>query len=448
LGIKKGKKKKNGRLPFFAIFPFSFFVMRVFIKTYGCQMNVADSLRMEEVLLKDGYSITQSEDDADIILLNTCSVRKSAEQKVWSKIGELKNKKVIIGVTGCMAQEHGKKIFHRAPNVKLVCGTYRENKISELVSRAVKEGKTIDIAIEECAESPGNGKHKSTTNICAFVPISRGCNNACSYCIVPSVRGPERNRPAENIIDEIRYLGCKDATLLGQNVNSYKDGQIDFVGLLGMVNEIDGLLRVRFVTSHPKDAGEELFKAIRYLDKVCEYLHIPIQSGSNRILGKMNRKYTREHYLGLIKKARQYAPDIAISTDLIVGFPGETEEDFQDTLDLVMEVRYDSAYIFKYSPREGTAAFELADDVPTDVKQDRNQRLLRLQEEISLSKNRELVGRIVEVLVEDVSKENKDRLMGRTRTNKIVVFPLKDGLIGNLVNVEIKEATAHTLYGI
>lgn len=411
---------------------------KVYIKTFGCQMNVADSERMRGALERGGFLIAEDESSADVVLLNTCSVRQMAEEKVWSKLGGLAGKKVL-GVTGCMAQQYGKEVFKRAPYVDLVCGTYRFHKIGELLEKACAGKKVVDV---ECVEDDMDCNGPALG--CNFVPISRGCDNRCSYCVVPYVRGPERNRPMEEIVSEICRLGHKEVTLLGQNVNSYRDGNYGFVDLLKRLNDVDGLSRIRFVTSHPKDASPDLFRAIGELDKVCEYLHLPIQSGSNRILEKMNRGYTREHYLWLIDNLGE---GVALSTDIIVGFPGETEDDFQDTYNLMKNIGFDSAFIFKYSPRPGTPAEKLDDDVPIDIKKERNQCLLKLQDEISHSKNKSLIGNVLDVIVEGISKNNKNRLMGRTRTNKIVVFDGDRGLIGQLVNVEIVDVSPHTLYG-
>lgn len=465
----------------------------VFVKTFGCQMNVSDSEKTAGLLLKAGYSLAEDEYNADVVLLNTCSVRNLAEEKVWSKLGELKThsakriaqsgKELIIGVLGCMAQQYGSKIFERAPYVNLVCGTYRFNKINDLVNRAFQGEKIIDIENKD-DETSDYENIKRESAISAWIPISRGCNNFCSYCVVPNVRGPERNRPIKEITSEVKSLagnGYKEITLLGQNVNSYRDGKCNFIDLLRVVNDIEGISRIRFVTSHPKDASADLFRAIKGLDKVCEYLHLPAQSGSNNILEKMNRRYTREHYLGLIGTAREIVPEIALSTDIIVGFPGETDEDFEDTYNLMKEVRYDSAFIFKYSPRQGTKAELFQDNVPLKIKKERNNRLLKLQDEINLNKNKSMIGSIVEVLVEGTSKTNNERLMGRTRGNKIVVFaPLEavptsrdvassdtclpvgnvtshgrlltgfegnNNLVGNLVNIKITDAGAHSLVG-
>lgn len=423
-----------------------------FVKTYGCQMNVADSERTAGLLLKNGYIQARDEYNADVVLLNTCSVRNLAEEKVWSKLGELHNKKqdkIILGVLGCMAQQYGNKIFERAPYVNLVCGTYKFNKIDNLLKRILQGEKIIAVDnIEDDFDDYENIQRES--RLSAWIPISRGCNNFCSYCVVPNVRGQERHRPLKDIITEVQKLakdGYKEITLLGQNVNSYADGNNSFIDLLKTVNAIDGLCRIRFVTSHPKDANPDLFRAIGSLDKVCEYLHMPAQSGSNAILEKMNRRYTREHYLKLIKTAREILPDIALSTDIIVGFPGETDADFNDTYNLMKEVKYDSAFIFKYSPRPGTKAETFKDDVPFDIKKERNNRLLKLQDEINLKKNKAMVGSIVEVLVEGTSKTNNERLMGRTRGNKIVVFAGNEQIIGKLSEIKITDAGEHSLIG-
>lgn len=423
--------------------------IKVFIKTYGCQMNVADSEWMRRVLADKDYTITDSLQDADVVLLNTCSVRSMAEQKVWSKLGQLglrkkKKKNLIIGVTGCMAQNYGKEIFSKMPFVNIVCGSYRFGIIPDMLDKVVK-GTTHVLDIEK-EDSLRKRAHLKKVRIATFVPIMRGCNNKCSYCIVPYVRGPERSRPLNEIVTEIRSLvkdGYKEVTLLGQNVNSYRS-EVGFLGLLEEVNKIEGLLRVRFVTSHPKDTSHKMLNAIVELGKVCEYLHLPIQSGSNSILKKMNRGYTREHYFSLIN---DFKNKIAFSTDIIVGFPEETEKDFENTYNLMKEIEFDSAFIFKYSPRKDTSAARLKDNVPIKTKKERNNILLKLQDEISLKKNKELISSIVEILVEGVSKNNKDRLMGRTRNNKIVVFTGSEDLIGSLVNIRITDSTPHTLYG-
>lgn len=423
----------------------------VFIKTFGCQMNVADSERMRAQLEQSGYTLVSGEKQADIVLLNTCSVRQLAEEKVWGKLGQLgKNGTKIIGVTGCMAQRYGKEIFKRAPYVNIICGTYSFHNIDKMIDQ-ITEGEQQVIDVHQ-REEENNDLNLANGSVSAWVPIMRGCNNYCSYCVVPAVRGEERSRSIADVVKEIESMvasGVREVTLLGQNVNSYKSRsqQKAFPDLLKEVNAVSGLERIRFVTSHPKDACNEMFQAMAELNKVCEYLHLPVQSGSSKILVKMNRKYTRENYLGLIAKIKGFVPDIALSTDIIVGFPGETDTDFQETYDLMKEVQFSSAFIFKYSPRSGTAAAELEDDVPLAVKKKRNNCLLKLQDEVSYSANKALIGKSLEVLVEGYSKNNKNRLMGRTRTNKIVVFEGSKELIGKLVTVKIVDATNYTLYG-
>lgn len=422
---------------------------KVFIKTFGCQMNVADSKRMMGLLQLEGYGLAENVDSADVVLFNTCSVRDLAEHKVWSGLGKLDNKDRIIGVIGCMAQRLGRKIFRKVPYVNLVCGTYSLKKMPDLLNR-VKAGEKKVIDVESNGRNSSGIALESTKKVvCEWVPIMRGCNNKCSYCIVPYVRGPERSIQLKNIVSEIEKLaakGCQEVTLLGQNVNSYRD-TVGFVGLLEKINAIKGIERIKFITSHPKDADIELFKAIAEYDKVCEYLHLPIQSGSNNILKKMNRRYTREQYLEKISILKDLLPEVGLSTDIIVGFPGETEEDFRATCSLMKEVEFDSAFIFKYSPRTGTPAFDLGDNVSLEIKKERNNSLLVLQDEICEKKNGELKGKAVQVLVEGHSKNNKNMLMGRTRTNKIVVFDGADSLIGKLVDVCIKRVTTYTLYG-
>lgn len=435
--------------------------MKFFVETYGCQMNVADSEKMTMSLLSSGHHLSVSEKDADIIILNTCSVRAMAEQKVRSRLGQLKilknfrlkktGKELLIGVAGCMAQQHGKDLFKKFPYINLICGTYRFNKINDILSN-VKDGhRQLDISqVDEDIKI--NDYDVISKKNSAFVPISRGCNNKCSYCIVPVVRGLERNRDADEIIREIEMLadkGIKEVTLLGQNVNSYisHNDKTDFSGLLKKVNDIKGLKRIRFMTSHPKNASLGLFEAIADLDKVCEHLHLPAQSGSDKILKLMNRGYTRNQYLKLVEDARRYVPGIALSTDIIVGFPGETETDFKDTCSLMEDVKFDSAFIFKYSPRQQTIAANLKDDVLMNIKKQRNNCLLKLQNEIAEEKNKELEGKEVEVLVDEFTGEDKITYCGKTRTNKNVEFKSDKAKIGELINVKIKSVKSHSLIG-
>ena len=440
----------------------------VYIKTYGCQMNKLDSELSIGFLLKRGYTFAEDENDADVILLNTCSVRDKAEHKVYSQLGSLRDQKeknpgLILGVLGCMAQNEGDKIFKRMPHVNLVCGTRMFSKLPELLEGINGTNKRI-LAIGEDGEVNFDRLVTQRQNrYNAFVSIMRGCDNYCSYCIVPYVRGREFSRPDADIIDEVKSLaddGCKEVTLLGQNVNSYGkglSGNVTLATLLRKLDSIEGIERIRFVTSHPKDMTKEIIEAVGELPKVCEYLHMPAQSGSDKILKKMRRQYTSAHYRELVEMAKSLAPDIKIASDFIVGFPGETEEDFEDTVNLMKDVRYQNCFIFKYSPRTGTAATEFPDDVGEETKKRRNHILLDLQKKISTEENRKMVGKSVEVLVEGTSKSDAGRLSGRTRQNQIVVFGLPEGsnqsnvsssLPGKLAKIDIVDSTDLTLFGV
>ena len=441
---------------------------KVYIKTFGCQMNKLDTELSIGSLTKKGYSFAEDENDADVILLNTCSVRDKAEHKVYSQLGSLRNQKeknpeLILGVLGCMAQNEGDKIFKRMPHVNLVCGTRMFSKLPELLDEISGSNKRV-LAIDEDGEVNFDRMVTQRQNrYNAFVSIMRGCDNYCSYCIVPFVRGREFSRAVTDIVDEVKKLaddGCKEITLLGQNVNSYGkglNGKITLATLLRELDPIDGIERIHFITSHPKDMTREILEAVGELPGVCEYLHMPAQSGSDRILEKMRRQYTSAHYRELVDMARSIVPGIKIASDFIVGFPGETEEDFQETVSLLKDVRYQNSFIFKYSPRTGTAAIEFTDDVIEETKKSRNHILLESQKEISTEENRKMHGKSVEVLVEGESKSDADRLMGRTRQNQIVAFSPSEGdnqagvtsaLSGTLVNVKIVDSTDLTLFGV
>jgi tRNA-2-methylthio-N6-dimethylallyladenosine synthase len=442
--------------------------LKVYIKTFGCQMNKLDTELSIGSLTKKGYSFAEDENDADVILLNTCSVRDKAEHKVYSQLGSLrsqkeKNPELILGVLGCMAQNEGDKIFKRMPHVNLVCGTRMFSRLPELLDEISGSNKHV-LAIDEDGEVNFDRMVTQRQNrYNAFVSIMRGCDNYCSYCIVPYVRGREFSRTVTDIVDEVKKLaddGCKEITLLGQNVNSYGkglDGKVTLATLLRELDPIDGIERIHFITSHPKDMTREILEAVGELPGVCEYLHMPAQSGSDRILEKMKRQYTSAHYRELVEMARSIVPGIKIASDFIVGFPGETEEDFQDTVDLLRDVRCQSSFIFKYSPRTGTAAMELVDDVIEETKKNRNHILLELQKKISTEENMKMHGKSVEILVEGESKSDAGRLVGRTRQNHIVVFspPLEvnqadvsSALSGTLINVEIADSTDLTLFGV
>jgi len=431
---------------------------RYLIITFGCQMNVHDSEVLGGILSSIGFRPASSEEEADIILLNTCSVRKKAVDKVFTKLGrlaKLKRKKpsLILGVVGCTAQQLGEKIIKRAPYVDLVLGTEREFGIADLIPRVEQGEKVVDITMAGFSPEPPTGCVRRGSDFQAYVTVSRGCNNFCSYCIVPYVRGRERSRPAKSILKEVRELaekGYKEVTLLGQNVNSYRDpddARIDFVRLLHLVHDVPGISWIRFITSHPKDFTRDLAKTMKELPKVCSYLHLPIQSGSSRILALMNRGYTKEEYLEKIGWVKEEVPGVTLSSDMIVGFPGETDEDFKETMDVVEKVRFDVVFSFKYSPRPFTKAAELPDSVPNEVKTARLIALQRRQREIQIERNKELVGKELTVLVDGVSKRDEKAVSGRTEGNKVVNFKGGRELIGEFVRVKIIRAGPNSLYG-
>lgn len=430
------------------------------IQTYGCQMNEHDSEKISWILEGMGYQLTDERDECNLIIFNTCAVRKSAEDRVYGQLGELKdlkrrNPNLILAVCGCMMQREEAReiVLNKFRQVDIIFGTNNIHKLPQLITRHLETGQTIVDVIEENREIEEDINANRKYSYKAFVNIMYGCNNFCTYCIVPYARGRERSREPENIIKEIKILaenGCKEVTLLGQNVNSYgktlnKDYR--FSDLLKDVNKIEGIERIRFMTSHPKDLSDDLINAYKTLDKLCNHLHLPIQSGSDKILKMMNRKYNTSDYLKIIDKVRNAIPDIAITTDIIVGFPGETEEDFNETLDLVKKVKYDSAYTFLYSIREGTKAAEMKEQVPDDVKHERFQRLLDTLYPIGLEQNEKLLGQTVEVLVEEVSKNDEEMLNGRTDSGKLVHFKGDKDIIGTFVNVKIDNVKTFTLEG-
>lgn len=430
------------------------------IQTYGCQMNEHDSEKISWILEGMGYFLTDNIEECDLVIYNTCAVRKSAEDKVFGQLGELKREKrknpdLIIAVSGCMMQreETIDIITSKYKHVDIILGTNNIHKLPQLINNYLKSKTTTIDIVEDYREIDESIDANRKYNFKSFVNIIHGCNNFCTYCIVPYTRGRELSREPEDILEEIKVLaknGYKEVTLLGQNVNSYgKTLEIDFSfpDLLRAINKIDGIERIRFMTSHPKDISDGLLEAYGELDKLCNHLHLPVQSGSNRILKLMNRGYTREDYLESIRKARKVNPKIAITTDIIVGFPGETEEDFEETLDLVREVRYDSAYTFLYSIREGTPAAKMDKQVPADIKHERFQRLLKVLNEIGLEKNEKLLGSIIPVLAEEKSKNDENILSGRSDTGKLVHFQGDKSLIGEILNIRIDKAKTFTLEG-
>ncbi len=427
-------------------------------------MNKYDSEKMVGLLENSGISLTDNLTKADIIILNTCSIREKAEHKVYSQLGRLaplkeKNPNLIIGVGGCVAQIQGEKILQRSPQVDLVFGTLNINKLPKLIKDIEDTGVRIADIVHDSEIDNDTAVIKRDGNIHAWVSIMHGCNNYCSYCIVPYTRGREKSRTREAILSEIRELslkGFKEVTLIGQNVNSYGrdagDG-IDFPDLLSLVDKIEGIERIRFITSHPKDLSDKLIKTMPELPKVCESLHLPIQAGSDNVLNNMNRGYTSEEYLKKIDKLKELISEISLSSDIIVGFPGETDEDFEKTRNIIKDVRYDGIFLFKYSPRPETPAAKLPDQIPNDVKQSRFEEIFELQKEITLSKNKDYEGRVVEILIEGKSKNDSNKLTGRTRTNKLVNLALppthnQEDLTGKLIDVKITKGNLYSLEGI
>lgn len=431
-----------------------------FILNYGCQMNESDAEHYAGQLEEMGYAKADDFHNADIIIVNTCCVRESAEKRILGKIGELKRVKEnhpgqVICVAGCMAQKDGEKLIKKHPQIDLLIGTAHVNSFKEILTDflADKGGRIYDDMAISGSEFEGNRVRQS--GFSAWIPIMYGCNNFCTYCIVPYVRGRERSRSIENIVEEVEQAvanGYKEFTLLGQNVNSYgKDfGEKGmFAKLLRRVNDVPGVERIRYMTSHPRDMGEDVIQAVAECEHICENFHVPFQAGSSRILKMMNRGYTREQYLDLVKMIRSYVPDAAVTTDIIVGFPGETEEDFEETLSLVKEVGFDAAYTFIYSKRSGTPAAKMEGQVPLDVKKARLNRLMAVQNENSLKRNEEMVGKTYEVLAEGPSANNPNVWSGRTRTNKLVLWPTEGRTFtaGQKVNVKICNAQTWLVKG-
>jgi tRNA-2-methylthio-N6-dimethylallyladenosine synthase len=434
--------------------------LKYFIETWGCQMNEEDSEKLSGMLKSQGYVRTDIKEEASVIIFNTCCVRENAELKVYGNLGALKNLKkknpgLIIAVCGCMMQQEGiaDNVIKKYPFVDIIFGTHNSYKFPEYLNRVKQEGKSIIEIVNKEEKIVEGIPVDRESNIKGFVTIMYGCNNFCTYCIVPYVRGRERSREAVDIENEIKDMvskGYKEITLLGQNVNSYGMGQgedISFAKLLERLDNIEGLERIRFMTSHPKDLSDEVINTIANSKKICEHIHLPVQSGSSNILKKMNRRYDKVQYLNLVKRIKEAIPNVALSTDIIIGFPGETEEDFLETLDLVKKVEYDSAFTFIYSKRKGTPADEMEEQIPDDIKHDRFNRLVSVVNEISAKKNKEYLGKVVEVLVEGTSKNDSTKLMGRTRTSKLVNFIGDFNSIGKLVNVEITEALSFSLNG-
>ena len=432
---------------------------KVFIKTFGCQMNVNDSEYMMGQLEQLGYSQTKDIFKADLILLNTCCVRAKVEQKIYSLIGKIKEIKenkpdVILGICGCMAQKEKENIFQRATYVDLIIGPSQVNNLKEIIGIINSNKKKSIFCNNTTCFNLKDVPVKRESKVSAWIQIMRGCNNYCSYCVVPYTRGPEQSREPSEILSEINNLvknNYKEIFLLGQNVNSYGNDlsqPITFSKLLELLNNVNGIERIRFTTSHPKDFSFDLIETIKACNKVCNHIHLPIQSGSSRILKMMNRKYDIDYYMHVIKEIRNKIDNIAITTDIMVGFPGETEDDFLDTLRAFKEIEFDEAYTFIYSNRENAMASLLPEQVPLPIKKERLWKLIDLQKEISAKINKKLEGKIFEVLADKKSKKNiENQFSGRTGTNKTVVFKSKQDLLGKLVRVQIIKSSAWTLYG-
>ncbi|MCB2192119.1 MAG: tRNA (N6-isopentenyl adenosine(37)-C2)-methylthiotransferase MiaB [Deltaproteobacteria bacterium] len=429
---------------------------KVCLRTFGCQMNAYDSLRMAGMLADMGYAQVEEPDAADLIVLNTCSVRRLAEEKVYSYVGELKRLKrekpwLIIGVGGCVAQQEGDKLLRRLPHLDFVFGPDAVPSLPGLVGDALR-GKRQAMTKLGPSAAPSQIIIPTAPGLRAMVTVMTGCDNFCSYCVVPYVRGRERSRPAGEVLQEVNALveaGVREITLLGQNVNSYHDPDsgLDFAGLLARVNEVKDLWRIRFTTSHPKDLGQGLIEAMAGLDKVMEQMHLPAQSGSNRMLKAMNRGYTREKYLEQVRRLREKVPAVALGSDIIVGFPGESQEDFEQSLSLLREVRYDFLYSFKYSDRPFTRAGRLEDKLDEDTKGSRLVELQALQRVIGLQEHQAQVGRVEEVLVEGPAKHGQGLMSGRSRAGRVVNFPGPPELTGSLVMVRITQGRENSLAG-
>ena len=430
---------------------------KLFVETYGCQMNVGDSEIVVSIMQNEGWRYTDDPREADVILINTCSIRDNAEQRIWGRLAELRGLRrrrqgVLIGIIGCMAERLKERLTEGEDAVDIVAGPDAYRDLPKLVREAGAGGKGINVLLSREETYAEIAPVRLDRNgVSAFVAIMRGCNNYCSYCVVPYTRGIERSRDPETILAEVRSLfanGYREVTLLGQNVNSYRTGDVDFPELVRRVASVSPLLRVRFATSHPKDMSDGLLEVMASMPNVCRAIHLPAQSGATSMLGRMNRKYTREWYLDRIAAIRRYLPDCAITTDLIAGFSGETEEEHLQTLSLMREVGYDFAYMFKYSERPGTFAEKhLGDDVPEEVKSRRLSEIIALQNELGHASNLRDVGREFEVLVEGESKRDRNQLSGRTSQNKVVVFDRGYHRVGDYVRVRITGCTPATLFG-
>ncbi len=418
-------------------------------------MNLADSEIVLSLLDESGYCRTESIGSADVILVNTCAVRENAEQRVYGRLGDFsrykkENPAVVVGVLGCMAERLRKELLESESFIDLVVGPDEYRKLPALIDAAIEGEKGIAVKLSR-VENYDDIVPLRTDGLIAWLSIMRGCDKFCTFCVVPFTRGRERSRSLTNIVREVGELsqrGFKEVTLLGQNVNSYRDGENDFASLLASAAAVDRTMRIRFMTSHPQDMSDAIIRTIAKHDNICSYIHLPVQSGSDRILELMNRSYTAEQYRSLVKRIKASIPGVALSTDIIAGFPTETEDDHRQTLELIQEIGYDGAYTFKYSPRENTKAWQMTDDVPEETKLRRLNEIIELQRSISLLSNRSLIGSTLEVLVEGSSKKSDSDYCGRTDTNKMVVFPKNGDAAGSYIRVKIDHVNSATLFGL
>jgi len=431
----------------------------LYIQTFGCQMNVHDSEQMVALLSDNGYKLTDNVKLADLILFNTCSIREKAAHKVYSELGRIgklkkQNPELIIGVGGCLAQHLGTKFHKRVAHLDFVFGTHNIHRLPAMIASAEnKREKITNVDFHKSLNSIGIYAKPAKGSVIAFVTIMQGCNNFCSYCVVPYLRGPEISRPPAEIIEEIRKLadsGIREVTLLGQNVNSYGKtlgNGLNFTALIKKIGKIAGIERIRFMTSHPRDLSEELINCFAEVEKLCEHIHLPVQSGSNRILALMNRGYTVEEYMKKVEHLRELRPQISITSDIIIGFPGETQNDYQETIDMMEKIRFDSTFSFKYSERKGTAAQKLEGKIEDGEKSRRLTQVQALQDQHTIEANLALEGSLQELLIEGKSRNSENDLMGRTSSWKIVNFKSDEGLAGKIVKAKITKAYLHSLRG-
>ena len=425
------------------------------IITYGCQMNTNDSAKIKNILVELGYEMSDDINEADIVFLNTCTVREGAAIKVYGKLGELKhlkkrNSEMIVGVAGCLAQEEKEEIMKKVKHVDIVVGNQNIHMLPEYIEKILNKKLKRALLVENEDELPPRIDAEFESDRTAFISIMYGCNNFCTYCIVPHVRGRERSVPKEEILKDVRnYVekGFSEIVLLGQNVNSYNGSGKEFAELLKSIAEIEGKFRVRFVSPHPRDFSDEIIEVIATEDKICKNVHLPLQAGSTAVLKSMNRGYTKEDYLNLVKKLRDRMPGLSLTTDIIVGFPGETEEDFLDTLDVVSKSEYDNAYMFAYSKRKGTPAATMENQVEESVKDERLQRLIKLQGSITKRLSESYMGKTVEILVEGTTRKNDNFYTGRTDSNKVAIFEGNEDLVGKFIKLKINKIRTWTIYG-